>query len=177
MNNRKNVTPLNEASLNELALAYVARYATTRAKLFTYLSRKLRERGWEDEGPHNIAAIADRMVELQYIDDAAYAAMKAGSMVRRGYGKRRLGEIYYRDGIAEEDREEADAVAENGRWDAAIAFARKKRIGAFSTEVADQDKQRKQLAAFMRAGHDYEIARQIVALPPGADIEALRPDE
>lgn len=177
MNNRKNVTPLNEASLNELALAYVARYATTRAKLLTYLCRKLRERGWEDERPHNIAVIADRMVKLQYIDDAAYAAMKAGSMVRRGYGKRRLGEIYYRDGIAEEDREEADTIAENGRWDAAIAFARKKRIGSFSTEIADQDKQRKQLAAFMRAGHDYEIARQIVALPPGADIEALRPDE
>lgn len=177
MNKRKNLTPLNEASLNELALTYVARYATTRAKLLTYLSRKLRERGWEDERPYDVAAIADRMVELQYIDDAAYAAMKAGSMVRRGYGKRRLGEIYYRDGIAEEDREEADTIAENGRWDAAIAFARKKRIGSFSTEVADQNKQHKQLASFMRAGHDYEIARQIVALPPGADIEALRPDE
>ena len=38
--------PLDEAGLNELALAYVARYATSRAKLLAYLARKLRERGW-----------------------------------------------------------------------------------------------------------------------------------
>ena len=176
MNKAKNVTPLNEASLNELALTYVARYATSRAKLIAYLARKIRERGWSGERPYNSEAIADRMVELNYIDDAAYAAMKAGALVRRGYGKRRLGDIYYRDGIGEEDRSDANQIAEDGRWDAAIAFARKKRIGAFAQEEADVDKKRKQIAAFLRAGHDMDIARQLVALPPGADIEAIRPE-
>ena len=41
--------PLNEERLHELALFYVGRFATTRAKLIAYLSRKLRERGWEGE--------------------------------------------------------------------------------------------------------------------------------
>lgn len=177
MNKAKNVTPLNEASLNELALTYVARFATSRAKLIAYLLRKIRERGWDGEKRHDVEAIADRMVELRYIDDAAYAAMKAGSLVRRGYGKRRLGDIYYRDGIAEDDRGDANQIAEAGRWEAAIAFARKKRIGSFALEEADPDRKRKQLAAFLRAGHDMEIARQLVALPPGADIEAIKPDE
>lgn len=177
MNKAKNVIPLNEASLNELALTYVARYATSRAKLIAYLARKIRERGWGGEMRYDVDVIADRMVELRYIDDAAYAAMKAGALVRRGYGKRRLGDIYYRDGIGEEDRGDADQIAQDGRWDAAIAFARKKRIGAFALEEADPDRKRKQLAAFLRAGHDMEIARQLVALAPGADIEALRPDE
>lgn len=177
MNKRKHVTPLNEASLNEAALTYVARYATSRAKLIAYLARKVRERGWAGERSPNAEAIADRMADLRYIDDAAYAAMKAGALVRRGYGKRRLGDIYYRDGIDEEDRTEANQIAEDGRWEAAIAFARKKRIGSFAQEEADPDRKRKQLAAFLRAGHDMEIARQIVALPPGADIEALMADQ
>ena len=91
--------PLDEAGLNELALAYVARYATSRAKLLAYLARKLRERGWGGEGPPDLDAVADRLVELRYIDDAAYATMKAGALLRRGYGKRRLSDVYYRDGI------------------------------------------------------------------------------
>ena len=41
--------PLDAPRLEELALAYVARFATSAAKLETYLRRKLRERGWEGE--------------------------------------------------------------------------------------------------------------------------------
>ena len=177
MKKPQTVTPLNEASLNELALTYVARYATSKAKLIAYLARKIRERGWSGERPYDVHAVADRMVELRYIDDAAYAVMKAGALVRRGYGKRRLGDIYYRDGIGEEDRSDANQVADSGRWDAAVVFARKKRIGAFAREQVDQDHKRKQIAAFLRAGHDMDIARQLVALAPGTDVEALRPDE
>ena len=36
--------PLDAARLDELALAYVARFATSRAKLLRYLARKVRDR-------------------------------------------------------------------------------------------------------------------------------------
>ena len=39
---RKPRPPLNSEKLNELALAYVGRFATTRAKLRSYLKRKVR---------------------------------------------------------------------------------------------------------------------------------------
>lgn len=42
--------PLDSVRLEELALAYVARFATSAAKLEDYLRRKLRERGWDGEG-------------------------------------------------------------------------------------------------------------------------------
>ena len=168
--------PLDEAGLNELALAYVARYATSRAKLLAYLARKLRERGWGGEGPADTQAVADRLVELRYIDDAAYATRKAGAWLRRGYGKRRLSDVYYRDGIGEEDRSEADQLAEDGRWDAALVFARKKRIGPYATAPLDADQQRRALAAFLRAGHDMQMARTLIALEPGADVDNYRPD-
>src|SRR5690606_22662366 len=43
---RRAPKPLDAARLDELALTYVARFATSAAKLERYLKRKLRERGW-----------------------------------------------------------------------------------------------------------------------------------
>jgi regulatory protein len=51
--------PLDSARLEELALAYVARFSTTAAKLERYLRRKLRERGWEGEGEPRLAALVE----------------------------------------------------------------------------------------------------------------------
>ena len=67
--------PLGAAKLDELALAYVARFATSRAKLTRYLARKVRESEWMDESDAMAAceAIADRMERLRYLDDRQYA--------------------------------------------------------------------------------------------------------
>ena len=42
---RRPLPPLDQPALERAALRYVERYATTRAKLVAYLTRKLRERG------------------------------------------------------------------------------------------------------------------------------------
>ena len=78
--------PLDAARLDELALTYVARFATSAARLERYLKRKLRERGWEGEREPDLAALVGRYVELGYVDDAAYARARSGSLLRRGYG-------------------------------------------------------------------------------------------
>ena len=57
---RKARPPLDAAKLEELALGYVGRFATSRAKLRTYLQRKLRERGWDGEAEPPIEALADK---------------------------------------------------------------------------------------------------------------------
>ena len=67
------------------------KYATTRARLRAYLSRKMRERGWEGAREPDFEAIASRFGELGYVDDAAYALSKSRALTARGYGKRRLG--------------------------------------------------------------------------------------
>ena len=78
--------PLDQRRLEELALAYVARFATSSGKLTAYLARKLRERGWaEDAGPPpDLAALAARYAEIGYLDDAAYARSKGEGLLRRG---------------------------------------------------------------------------------------------
>ena len=74
---RRAPRPLDAARLDELALTYVARFATTATKLERYLKRKLRERGWEGEGDAgrepDLAALVGRYVELGYVDDASWA--------------------------------------------------------------------------------------------------------
>src|SRR4051794_41115209 len=82
--------PLDGRRLEELALAYAARFATTRGKLTTYLHRKLRERGWAGEGEADVAGIVARFAEAGYVDDAAFARARTGGLLRRGYGARRI---------------------------------------------------------------------------------------
>lgn len=164
--------PFDEVALRDLALHYVGRYATSRRKLASYLHRKVRERGWagDDEAP--IDAIVERFAELGYVDDAAFAASKARDLAARGYGARRLGQTLYAAGIGDEDSREAREIADAAALDAAMAFARRRRIGPFSTErVDDLAIRKKQLAAMLRAGHDFALSRKIIDLAPGEAID------
>ena len=68
--------PLDAARLDELALAYVARFAASGAKLESYLKRKLRERGWAGEGAPPIAALVERFNQRGYINDRAFAVAR-----------------------------------------------------------------------------------------------------
>ncbi len=156
--------PLGAVRLEELALAYVARFATSAAKLEDYLRRKLRERGWEGDGDPPVAAIAAKFVANGFIDDAAYARAKSGSLLRRGYGQGRIGQALHAAGIAEEVREEVRAgVGEQRR--AALAMVRKRRFGPFGSGAADRGSREKQIAALLRAGHRLDSARELVNSP------------
>jgi regulatory protein len=156
--------PLDPARLEELALAYVARFATSAAKLEDYLRRKLRERGWEGENDPPVKALAARFVESGFVDDLAYARSKSGSLLRRGYGQRRIGQALHAAGIAEEVREEVRA-GEGEQRRAALAMARKRGFGPYGLEQPDRDRREKQIAAMLRAGHRLDSARELVDAP------------
>lgn len=164
--------PLDESALRDMALRHVARFATSRGKLLAYLKRKIKERGWGGEAPADPDGLADRFVDLGYIDDAGYAVMKSGALARRGYGARRIGEELRAAGIGEEDREQADAQIASEAWAAADRFARRKRIGPYATGPIDPKQREKAIAAFLRAGHAYAVARRWVDAPPGEPMAA-----
>jgi regulatory protein len=157
--------PLDAARLDELALAYVARFATSAAKLERYLKRKLRERGWDGEREPDLPALVGRYVELGYIDDAAFARSKSGSLLRRGYGTRRIGAALREAGIEEAIREEV-RPGEGEQRRAALAMARKRGFGPYgrprTQEPLDRERRQKQIAAMLRAGHTLDSAREIV---------------
>jgi regulatory protein len=163
--------PLNDASLRELALRYVGKYATTRAKLRAYLTRKLRERGWDGEADPDPEAVAERFAELGYIDDAAYALAQSRAFAARGYGKRRLTEKLRLAGVEESDGQAASEHANDQAVEAALQFAERRRIGPFAIDTVDRMAREKWIAAMIRAGHSFALARSIALMEPGGDID------
>lgn len=151
-----------------MALAYVARFATSAARLDGYLRRKLRERGWEGEGDPPVAALVERYVAAGYVDDLAFAKARTGSLLRRGYGARRIGQALGAAGIDEAMRDEVRADAGEQRR-AALALARKRRLGPFGEPPADRAGREKQVAVLLRAGHPLDSARFLV---DAASVEA-----
>ena len=168
---RRTPPPLNGERLQELALRYVGRFATTRAKLRAYLARKLRERGWDDAREPEVDALTTRFAELGYIDDAAYALSKAQALSGRGYGKRRLADKLRVDGVGEADGAAAIAHADSEAADAALRFAERRRLGPYAAAAADPRLREKWIAAMVRAGHSFALARAIAVLPPGGDVD------
>ena len=167
---RRAPRPLGRDALEELALAYAARFATSAAKLEAYLQRKLRERGWEgrEDGaePPDTRALVERFADKGYVDDESYARMRAGDLLRRGYGPRRIGQALHQAGIDEQLREDM-TPGEAKRREAAIAMARKRRFGLFAAASRGEGEEarkrfEKQLAAMVRAGHDFATARTVL---------------
>ncbi len=172
-NGPKKSRPLDQTALRDLALSYAARFATTGAKLEAYLARKIRERGVAEdkEGRSvdlDVGALIERLIELGYVDDSAYARARSRDLTARGYGKRRVEQALWAAGVDEEVRgENAPSIADGRR--AVILLAKKRRFGIFGTKLSDDlapDARRaakeKQVAAMLRAGHDFADVRFIL---------------
>lgn len=91
------------------ALTQAARRSGLRQKALNLLTskpmsrRELEQklRSWE-AGEEEAAAIADRMEELGFLNDAAYAAQVVRYYSAKGYGERKLRDELYRRGIPRE---------------------------------------------------------------------------
>ena len=169
---RRPPKPLDPARLQELAVAYVGRFATTRAKLATYLGRKVQEKGWDGPSPPAIPALVERLAELGYVDDAAFAMSKARSLGARGYGERRVDMALRQAGVQEADGAPAKDAASEGALAAAIRYAQRRRLGPFALGMLDPKGRERALAAMIRAGHGFDLARRLIDLSPDRDATA-----
>ncbi|MBA4748557.1 MAG: RecX family transcriptional regulator [Sphingopyxis sp.] len=164
--------PLDGAALEQLALHYVGRFATSEARLGRYLARKIFERGWNDAGLSSdaVAATVAKCARLGFVNDAAFAHQRGGALGRRGLGERRLRAQLSVDGIASDIAAPVLDAARDDRLATALAFARRRRLGPYGSGIPSDPKARdKILAAFLRAGHDPATARRILAVAPGDD--------
>ena len=164
--------PLTETKLRDLALHYAARFASTAARLEAYLMRKIRERGLAEDADGrtvdvDVPALVARLVDLGYVDDDAYARMRARDLGGRGYGARRVDETLRHAGVGEALRA-AHAPGEHAARKAAAVMARKRRLGPYGAPVAGGDPlalrkaHEKAVAALLRAGHQYDHVKVIL---------------
>lgn len=166
--------PLDRRGLEELALRYVGRFATSRGRLRAYLERKLRERGWAGPGDAAVDDVVERLAALGYVDDAAFAMSRGRALASRGYGSRRLAGALAAAGVGEDDARPAIVVARDDAAESVLRFARRRRIGPFADSPGDRATREKWLAAMVRAGHDFPLARKVAEWPKGS---APEPDD
>jgi regulatory protein len=173
---RKPPPPLDPAALDAVAVRYVERFQTTRARLLRLLRTKLRQRGWADGAPPpDPEGVADRMVRLGYVNDGAFAEARARGLQRRGLGEGRVRAALSAHGVGSEDSMEA---LEGLRpVTAAIAFARRKRLGPFGAPVTDPADRRRQFAAMARAGHAPRLIGQILGATSEQELPEIEGEE
>lgn len=111
------------------------------------LERKLAQ--WE-AGEEEAAAICDRMEELGYLNDAAYAQRVVRHYSAKGYGAKKLRDELYRRGVPRDLWDEALRQAEDSS-DAIDAFVAKKLAG----KEPDRKEWKKVSDALARRGYSW----------------------
>jgi regulatory protein len=112
------------------------------------------------------------------VDDAAYAAGRARARLRRGQSLRTIRAGLAAKGVAADDAEAAIAGLRDAGGDpdlaAAVAFARRRRIGPYRRGPGGSGEERqKELATFARAGFARAAAEAVLACADAEEVEAL----
>ena len=151
---------LRSRQMRERALELLSRKPQSRREL----TRKLNEWG---AGPEEADAVCDRMEELGYLNEAAYAARIVEVYSARGFGEKKLRDELYRRGIPREEWDEALARVEDSTQ-AIDDFLQKKLTGW----TGDRKQLQKVTAALARRGFSWSDIRDALArYETGIDIE------
>ena len=167
-------------SLHDAALRHLARYATTQAGLLRVLDRRIMR--WARAVAPDESAVAAaksaaraeiiRLAKVGLLDDAAFAATRAQSLSRAGKSRRGIAAHLAVRGVAASVAQEALPGDPDVELAAAIALARRRRVGPFGTGPLDPAQKLRALGSFARAGFSQEIA-QLVLRMERTEAEAL----
>jgi regulatory protein len=175
-----NVAAPTAASLYEAALAHLSARAVSRARLAAALERRVarwarqaeRSGASEDDiargvrdAREAIDAVLTRLVANGLVDDARYAAQRASALTRAGKSRRGVLFDLTKHGIDESVAREVGARDAETELLAAVAFARRKRLGPFARETSKPDEmKRRWLGALARAGYSFDVADRTLRL-------------
>lgn len=172
--------------LANIALHYLSRYAASEASLRRVLENRVRRAKMRDEDfaadheaheklKESINQIVEKHVASGVIDDKAYAQMKVRSLRRSGGSARKISMKLQQKGIKPKLVDEAlENVLEEDptqtEENAALAFAKRRRLGAFrsklSLERMSEEKKaklkEKDYATMARAGFSFDIIRDVL---------------
>jgi regulatory protein len=161
---------LAAADLQDRALDYLGRYAASTRRLRQMLTRRIQLSAAAHEyDPAPLLAeleqVIARLTRTGLLNDTAFAEMKARNLNRRGGSRRIITGKLAASGVAAADRARAIERLEEETPDAedaaALAYAKRRRLGVFRTTPDDSpERRRKDLAAMARAGFSIEIARR-----------------
>lgn len=173
------IAAIDAARLEDWALSYLGRYASSAENLRQVLRRRLRRRVGDNADAASAAyPLIDQLIarygEAGLLDDAAYAAGRARRGVAQGRSLRRIAAGLAAKGVGQGDAVAAIAALRDEAADpdlaAACAFARRRRLGPFRTGPVERQRE---LAAFARAGFDRHAAEAVLACADETAVGAL----
>lgn len=164
---RKDPKKISARYLENAALYYLGRYATSSANLRRVLGRKI-DKSCKFHGTDAaefmplVDALITRYEASGLLNDKGFAEARVSSLSRQGRSKQAVTTKLTVQGLGRDDIENA-----LGDWDAdremtaAVTMARKKKIGRFSDKPdRDADQKRKELAQMARAGFSFDTAKR-----------------
>jgi regulatory protein len=118
-----------------------------------------------------IEAIVARLCEVGLVNDSAFAVMRAKRMSTSGRSRRAISAHLAQKGVDAAIVREAVPHDAGAELTAALAFARKRRIGPFASAddvPADRDArriaERKALGQMARAGFDFNVCERVLKM-------------
>ncbi len=177
--------PMTQRRMENIAKFHVERFATTASQLKRVLMRRAERAARIHGGDRSefaawAEAIVVRMVRTGVVNDARYAADRTASLRRLGKSPGKIRNLLRAKGV---DRKLIDDVladtavtvtGDDAALEAALAYARRRRLGPFGEQSEDADMKRKKatkdLSALARAGFSYDIAKRIVS---AASVEEI----
>lgn len=166
--------------LRRAALFYLERYASSsdslRRVLLRRVARSAEVHGTDrEEGAAEVERLISQLQQQGLLNDANYAEARARSLRRRGASAALVRARLAAKGISRDLIDGAlEAVAEEegerGELAAAIAFARRRRLGPWRAPEERAERRLRDLAALGRQGFGSSLARQVI---DAEDIQTL----
>ncbi|CAA7620917.1 regulatory protein RecX [Magnetospirillum sp. SS-4] len=172
--------------IENAALHYLERFASSRANLRRVLMRKADRSlahwgGERSDAAQVVDSVIARLAGLGYLDDGAYAEARVRALHRRGGSLRTIRATLAAKGVEAETAEAAlETLAESHPVPdraAAIALARRRRLGPFRAGGKRAEFRDRDLAALGRAGFPWEICRAVIEAEDAAALEEMLAEE
>jgi len=168
---------MNSAWLYRQSVHYLERFESTEEGVRRVLERRIRRRCMrtgedEKDAIDGIAAVIQKLVKLDYVDDRRFAGHLVRRLRHRGGSRAQIRARMRDKGVPEmvigdSLRTEA-GCEEDAELRAAWIVARKRRIGPFRSEPLPEEldlrmrARKRELAIFGRRGFSFDIARQVL---------------
>jgi len=167
--------------LENVALWYLQRFAASADSLRRVLLRRVEKSARahdtdREEGAALVEDIVTRFRASGLLDDRLYAEGRTLSLHRRGVSAQGIRARLRAKGVGAEDIDAALATLQDESADpdfaAAVAYARRRRIGPYRTRGDREELRERDLAALARQGFDYDTARRVIEAEDGEALEA-----
>jgi regulatory protein len=183
---KRTARPITAKYLQNAAAFYLERYPSTAEGLRRVLSRRVRKAEML-EAPvmanvkQAIEAVVAKFVAAGVIDDKAFAQTKARALHRRGTSSRLTRQKLKMAGVDGDTLDQAmagldqelDTDPQQREWQAAVALARRRKLGPFRNKERQEHRNR-DLAAMARGGFEYALAKKVIDAATPDSLDEMR---